>query len=316
MNRERAKEILAKFSDQKIAVIGDVGIDLYTQGDVERISPEAPVPVLGVSKEWKKLGLAANVAENLKTLGAAPTLIGLVGTDETAKELQLICDERSIDHLFIEDDSRTTTLKQRVMAGNQQICRVDYESSELISDDLSENLLSHIDTSLFDGFIIQDYGKGLFTPSNLKKIITKIKSVNKMIMVDPSVKKSIKDYYGCSLFKPNYKEAQSFSKELGSSKVELQGLREASGAEAVTMTKGAEGIYLLNSEFNERVETASIAVFDVSGAGDTTLSTLTSCLLSGANLKEAAQLANLASAIVVGKVGTATVTCDEILERL
>ncbi len=316
MNKKRASEILAKFSELKIAVIGDIGIDLYTQGSVERISPEAPVPVLSVDREWKKLGLAANVAENLKTLGANPTLIGLVGNDSTAKELREICTQRSIESMFLEDSERSTTLKQRVMAGNQQICRVDFESTKSINNILSEKLLSLIDTSSYDGFIIQDYGKGLFNSENLKKIISKIKQAGKMVIVDPSVKKSIKDYSGCTLFKPNFKEAQSFSKELGKSEVHLSDLKVACDADAIAMTKGAEGIYLLSSEFNERVETASIAVFDVSGAGDTTLSTLTSCLLSGANLKEAAELSNLASAIVVGKVGTATVSRDEILERL
>jgi len=316
VNLSRAQEILAKFSNLKIAVIGDIGIDLYTQGDVERISPEAPVPVLGVNKEWNKLGLAANVAENLKTLGVKSTLIGLVGNDETAKDLKKLCEENHIESVFLEDSSRRTTLKQRVLAGNQQICRVDYESIEDLSDELSEKLLSLIDTDSYDGFIIQDYGKGLFTKNNLVKILSKIKSSNKMIMVDPSVKKSIKDYQGCSLFKPNHKEALSFSKELGETTVNLEALKAACKADAIAMTKGAEGIYLLSSDFNERVETASIAVFDVSGAGDTTLSALTSGLLSGASLKEAAQLANIASSIVVGKVGTATVSQSEILDTL
>ncbi len=316
MKLDRAEEILSNFEKLNILVIGDIGIDKYTQGEVKRISPEAPVPILNVDKEWDKLGLAANVAENLATLKVKVSMMGLAGDDESLEVLNHLFEKSSIENLTLIEQKRKTTVKQRVLAGNQQICRVDFEDT--FPTKQTQELLAKLEKSLdkYDGIILQDYGKGYLTKESLELILKLLNSKNKFIAIDPSVTKELSDYKGATLFKPNFKEATFFTRALGQHEVSIKDLQGNLGAKFFSMTKGSEGMFVRSDSEISQVKTFSREVFDVSGAGDTALAVLTCSLISGASLVESASLANLASGVVVGKVGTATVNQEEILEYL
>ncbi len=304
------KEITSKFSDLNILVIGDIGVDFYSQGEVKRISPEAPVPVLNVEKEWKKLGLAANVAENLSSLGIKCSLLGLSGDDTLADEMKKLAEDSNIEIHCFKDPSRRTILKQRVLAGNQQICRIDYEDhNPFESLEVKEWITSNI--SKFDGVIIQDYGKGFLTEENLKIIIDECRAHHIFVAVDPSITKDPSVYKSVDLFKPNKKEASFISRSFGKIEIDPDFLRTSLGVKSLVITKGAEGMLISNKNEKKLVPTFSKEVYDVSGAGDTSIAVLTASLVAGSTLEQAATLANIASGLVIQKVGTATIDIEE-----
>jgi len=325
LKKSTLDQIVMKFKTLKpVLVVGDLGVDKYTFGEVKRISPEAPVPVLEVSKEWDKLGLAANVADNLKSLTIESTLCGLVGNDSRASLVEHLLEERGLKTWgIVRDPSRHTTYKERVTTATQQICRVDYETKEPISDDISKKILKRIDElkSSHSGLIIEDYGKGLFTQNFCQNLIQEFKNLNMLVTVDPSRVTPPLWYKGATLLKPNRVEAELMVEALGYFKEKnLQKMAEILidklSLEKLVITLGAEGMAMYDTKTPEAglkiIPTAANEVFDVSGAGDTVIAALTSSLLAGATLEEAAWIGNCAAGVVVKKRGTALCSLDEL----
>lgn len=320
----RFKELISKFQTlTPVLVIGDVGIDKYTHGDVKRISPEAPVPVLEVSKEWNKLGLAANVSDNLKSLTVASTLCGVVGEDTRANLLETLLEERGLKTWgLVRDASRMTTYKERVTTATQQICRVDYESRHALSTDVLQKFKTRLSefSSEHSGVIIEDYGKGLLGQELIAHTIKAFTDAGKLVTVDPSRTTPPIWYKGAHLLKPNLTEAHIMAEALGHFKernVETIAriLIDKLSLKKVIITLGPEGMAMIDTEADGKMKvipTAANEVFDVSGAGDTAISAITASLLAGATLEEAAWIGNCAAGVVVGKRGTALCSIPEL----
>lgn len=321
---EKFEQIVSQFHSLKpILVVGDLGVDKYTFGEVRRISPEAPVPVLEVEKEWNKLGLAANVSDNLKSLEVDSTLCGVIGDDARANLVENLLEERGLKTWgLVRDPSRHTTYKERVTTATQQICRIDYETKETISEDINRRIGTRIKefTSSHAGVIIEDYGKGLFSESLCQKIIKDFKEQNLLIAVDPSRSTPPLWYKGATLLKPNRLESHMMVEALGyfkERKLETiaQILIDKLELEKVIITLGADGMAMLdtkNSGALKIIPTAANEVFDVSGAGDTAIAAISSALIAGASLEEAAWVGNCAAGVVVKKRGTALCSKQEL----
>lgn len=326
LTQEKFEKIIDNFQTLKpILVVGDLGVDKYTFGEVKRISPEAPVPVLEVQKEWNKLGLAANVSDNLKSLEVASTLCGVIGDDSRANLVESLLEERGLKTWgLVRDASRHTTYKERVTTATQQICRVDYETKDSISDDISRRIGSRINefSETHSGVIIEDYGKGLFSESLCQKIISDFKAKNLLVAVDPSRSTPPMWYKGATLLKPNRQESHMMVEALGyfkERKLETIAkiLVDKLQLEKVIITLSADGMAILDTKLGGELKiipTAANEVFDVSGAGDTTIAALSSALLTGATLEEAAWVGNCAAGVVVRKRGTALCSKEELRE--
>lgn len=319
----RFSEITSKFKNiEPIIVVGDVGIDKYTFGEVRRISPEAPVPVLEVTKEWLKLGLAANISHNLRTLDVKSTLCGVVGEDSNANLFEsLLEDEKLNTWGIVRTKLRPTIFKERVTTNTQQICRIDYESSDYIDTDTEQKILQRVDefVKTHQALIIEDYAKGTLTQSLIASLISKFSSVGKLVAVDPGRSTPPLFYKGATLLKPNLSEARIMVENLGYKEKKLETMAkilvEKLDLQMLVITLGAEGMALLDVKTQPELKiipTVANEVFDVSGAGDTAISVLTSALMAGATLEEAAWIGNCASGVVVGKKGTATVDLLEL----
>lgn len=320
---ERFNEITIKFENlSPIVVVGDVGIDKYTFGEVKRISPEAPVPVLEVTKEWLKLGLAANISHNLKTLGVQSTLCGVVGEDNNANVFDTLLEDEKLNTWgIVRTNTRPTIFKERVTTNTQQICRIDYESSEDIDDATEKKLIARFDefSKTHAAVIIEDYAKGSLTKNVISYLISKFKEEKKLVAVDPGRSTPPMYYKGANLLKPNLAEARAMVESLGykEKKVEAMAkiLVEKLELDMLVITLGADGMALMDVKKSSELKiipTVANEVFDVSGAGDTAISALTSSLLAGASLEEAAWISNCASGVVVAKKGTATVDLKEL----
>jgi D-glycero-beta-D-manno-heptose-7-phosphate kinase len=321
LKRDRFLEIVSKIPGKRILIVGDVGVDRYTLGTATRLSPEAPVPVVAVSAQKDKLGLAANVADNIKALGGIPYLASLVGEDSCCEELFQLLRQRGIptEHV-IRHPSRRTTLKERVVAQDQQIVRIDHETTSPLTKEAEELYLEKI-IPIIEGFhamILEDYGKGLLTDRVAAEVIGEARRQGCFVTVDPTTAvRSPSIYQGVSLFKPNANEAERLSgveikDEDSLHKAGAILLREVD-APIVVITQGKAGMTLFTrSDPPVRIPTFARAVYDVSGAGDTVISMLTLAMVSGATLVEAALLANFAAGVEVGKQGTATVTIEEL----
>jgi rfaE bifunctional protein kinase chain/domain len=319
----RFTELTNKFSSlTPIVVVGDVGIDKYTFGEVKRISPEAPVPVLEVTKEWLKLGLAANISHNLKTLGVESTLCGVVGEDNNANVFDTLLEDEKLNTWgIVRASGRPTIFKERVTTNTQQICRIDYESSNDIDEATENKLISRFDefAKTHGAVIIEDYAKGSLTKNVIANLITKFKSAGKLVAVDPGRSTPPLFYKGATLLKPNFAEAHAMVEGLGYKEKNLDKMAkilvEKLNLDMLVITLGAGGMALLDVKNNSEliiIPTVANEVFDVSGAGDTAISALTSSLLAGATLEEAAWISNCASGVVVAKKGTATVDLKEL----
>lgn len=324
LTQEKFQTIISQFKSIKpILVVGDLGIDKYTFGEVKRISPEAPVPVLEVSKEWDKLGLAANVSDNLNSLGVGSTLCGVIGNDSRAALVENLLEERGLKTWgLVRDGSRHTTYKERVTTATQQICRVDYETKDTISEEVTRRISTRIQefSDSHSGVIIEDYGKGLFSEALCQKIIRDYKEKNLLIGVDPSRSTPPLWYKGATLLKPNKLESHMMVEALGYFKErKLETIAEILidklSLEKIIITLGAEGMAMIDTKVDKKLKmipTAANEVFDVSGAGDTAIAAITSSLLSGASLEEAAWVGNCAAGVVVRKRGTALCSLDEL----
>jgi D-glycero-beta-D-manno-heptose-7-phosphate kinase len=320
-NKNRLNGILSQNQGKKILVVGDVGLDRYTIGTVERISPEAPVPIVLVSEEKIKLGLAANVADNIHVLGGIPLLVGLVGQDRGAEDFRALLHSAGIqERHLVADSSRRTVLKERVVSERQQLVRIDYESQHSVDSKTEKKILKRFRELLpkADAVIVEDYAKGLVSETLAAQIFKLARKAGKMVAVDPNTKTPVSVYSGATILTPNTKEAEHLS---GIPIRDEESLRQAgfkilktTAAEHIVMTRGKEGmaIFSRGNSTIRLIPTYAREVYDVSGAGDTVISVLVLSLVSGASIEEASVLGNLAAGLEVGKRGTATITPDEI----
>lgn len=316
-NKQRLKEIISKFSQGNVLVIGDIILDKYVYGSVSRISPEAPIPVVEVVKESSSPGGAANVANNIHTLGGKVFLSGVVGQDGSGNDLKEDLLGRGIEtEGLVVDKRRPTTIKTRIIAHHQQVVRVDWEGKGEIEDSIVKQLLAYYRPLLDDiqTVVIEDYGKGVVT----ERLLSAIKEMagNRKVIIDPKVG-SFSPYKGVGLITPNRHEAEV---ALGREIKNEESLKEAGkellhriSCQAVLITLGEEGMCLFQGgDSVTHIPTIAREVYDVSGAGDTVVATASLALSVGANFEEAAQLSNLAAGIVVGKMGTATASAEEL----
>jgi rfaE bifunctional protein kinase chain/domain len=312
--KTRLKALFDNFIGKRVAVIGDLMIDKYIWGNVSRISPEAPVPVLEVESESTRLGGAANVANNIKSLGAEPILLGVVGDDEAGANLKNILKEMGLtDQAVIVDPQRPTTVKTRVIAHNQHVVRLDHETSKEIDlqvvrriSDMLKSMVSEV-----DAILMEDYNKGMLTKELLDTVIKFAKNNDKIVNVDPK-RNNFFEYKYVTVFKPNRKETENAlglpvatdEQAVTAAKELLKRLE----CENVLLTRGEKGMTLFERDGSfAHIPTKARKVADVSGAGDTVISTLTVALAAGATVKEAAAIANHAGGIVCGEVGVVTV---------
>ena len=323
IQKERFDQIFSNWGRHRILVLGDVMLDEYLWGNVSRISPEAPVPVVEIMRESVKLGGAANVALNVKTLGDEPLLVGIIGDDRNAEKMMEALREVQIksEGIFI-DPSRMTTIKTRVIAHNQQVVRADRESTEEISEKLGEEIVSFVKKKIqeIDGLIISDYGKGVISYKLLSELIELCKRNGIFVAVDPK-ETHFMNYKQVSLITPNHHEAGfAYGKRIkdeNSLEEVGWGLLEKLNAEALLITRGEKGMSLFEANrVLTHFPTRAKRVFDVTGAGDTVISAFTSAFATGANYKESALISNHAAGIVVGEIGTVQVTKEELMEDL
>lgn len=315
--RERLLEIIQSWKGKKIAVIGDIMIDEYIIGKIERISPEAPVPILEIEKEKYVLGGAGNVANNIKSLGGEPILFGVVGDDQGAEKILNLLQQKEIENFMIKDKERPTTTKTRLIALNQQVVRIDREKRHPIRGEIEINLLTKIEENIdkIDLFLLSDYAKGVLTPSFTKKVIDFAKAKGKKILTDPKGKDFTK-YKGVNYITPNEKEAKiATDMEENFDIISCaQKLLEIIEGEGIIITRGEKGMLLYQKASYYYIPALKVEVRDVTGAGDTVISALSLALSCGANSLEAALISNFAASVVVRKLGTSTVTPEEIVQ--
>ena len=313
------RKIIRRFKDKNILVIGDIILDHYIWGKVNRISPEAPVPVVEVTRESFLLGGAANVAHNIVSLGGRASVIGMNGQDVAGEALMNILSQRGVNCDGIFTENRPTTVKTRVIAHNQQVVRFDREDKKYVDGKILKGILGYINSVLlrYDAVIVSDYKKGMVSSELIGDIVRKSKSKEMFIAVDPKIGHF--DFYrGVSLITPNLMEASDGSKiEIRDDKTLLKAgraLMKNLSCKAVLITRGDQGMSLFEKKKVTHIPTVARKVYDVTGAGDTVISAFTLALVSGADMEEAAVIANHAAGIVVGEVGTAVATADQIIE--
>ncbi|MGG7048380.1 MULTISPECIES: D-glycero-beta-D-manno-heptose-7-phosphate kinase [unclassified Campylobacter] len=303
----------------KILVVGDLMLDHYIWGSCDRISPEAPVQVVKINSETYRLGGAGNVVANLLSLGAKVSVASVVGDDSVGNNIKnMLNDIGAKTDLLKFEDSRKSSIKSRVMATHQQVVRIDSESAEPIKD--SKNFIKDICENLdhFNAVLLSDYGKGVLISDVCQEIIKKCKHMQIPVLVDPKGS-DYKKYKGATLLTPNKKEAsEATGLKIDSDEkllIAIKNLKETAELKYSIITISEAGIALFDDEL-EIFPAEAKEVFDVTGAGDTVLATLGYMLASGANIKEAIKMANLAAAVVVGKIGSATANFAEINELL
>jgi D-glycero-beta-D-manno-heptose-7-phosphate kinase len=298
----------------RILVVGDAMLDRYLFGDVERISPEAPVPVVRVTREEERLGGAANVALNAKSLGPSVTLITVVGDDEPARKLQQLLNERGVTSILGRDPKLYTCVKLRIIGRAQQLVRVDFENQpdhEILGEmlaDFAREVVKH------DAVLFSDYGKGGL--AHIPRMIEQARAAGKPVLVDPKGSDYTR-YAGATVVTPNRAElAQVVGPWQSENQLQerAQKLRESLRWDALLLTRSEEGMSLFDAAGHIQVQAQAREVFDVTGAGDTVIATMAAMLACGMPLREAMPIANRAGGIVVGKFGTATVGYDELFQ--
>lgn len=318
---------IEKLPKGRMIVVGDIGIDEYVLGDVRRISPEAPVPVLEVQTQDSRLGLAANVAQNVASLGGEAFLVGVVGADTAAEELKkkLSASGVSPEHLIV-DSTRPTTRKLRVMSGHHHIVRVDYEHKRYLSAAVEKNLVSRVKELLSkaDGVIIEDYAKGALSETGLRQIIDLSHAAGKKVFVDPNRTTPAHFYAGADVITPNREEAVAMSgldyndlRENPNFILELgAALRARVKAENIVITRGKEGMSVISADSATHMPTFARQVFDVTGAGDTVIAAIALGTAAGFSLPDACVFGNIAAGVVVGKIGCVPCTRAEAIDYI
>ncbi|MBN2453039.1 MAG: D-glycero-beta-D-manno-heptose-7-phosphate kinase [Candidatus Omnitrophica bacterium] len=317
------RKVLSNFKKSKVLVIGDLMLDEFIWGDVSRISPEAPVPVVWVKKESFMPGGASNVANNLRSLGADVRVVGVIGDDEHGAILKSELEQKGINTFgIVTDPSRPTILKTRVVAHHQQVVRIDKERKDRLSDAVIAKMVAHVKNIIrdVDAVIIEDYAKNVITPALLKQVLPLARRNNKIISVDPK-EEHFKYYRNISVITPNNHEAE---RAVGFAITDDAALRKAGarlieklncGIALITLGEHGMAVFRKNKPM-KHIPTVAQDVFDVSGAGDTVIASYTLSLAAGADPIVAAHISNCAAGIVVGKVGIAVVSPDELMARI
>ncbi|HNQ43737.1 MAG TPA: D-glycero-beta-D-manno-heptose-7-phosphate kinase [Candidatus Cloacimonadota bacterium] len=314
-------ETLLRIKALKVLVLGDMMLDCYQWGKVQRISAEAPVPVIEISSVEHRLGGAANVALNLAAIGAQVTPLGVLGKDDSARIFRKLFKRHNLpaDGL-IEVKGRKTTLKTRIGAANQQIVRIDIEDTDDITEPVQTLLLAKLESLIpqADLLIIEDYNKGLLTSTLIHNTLTLCRQHKVLVAVDPK-QQNFFNYKGVDIFKPNFSEIETnLGLKLRTDEEffhAAESLRKKMRLKNLVVTRGAHGLYVFGS-LRLHIPSYARDVYDVSGAGDTVISILASAFAASGDMSHAAICANHAAAVVCGKLGTAVATAEEILESI
>lgn len=315
--------LIDKFSSTRILCLGDLMLDEFIMGSVSRISPEAPVPIIHIKDESFVLGGAGNVVRNFEALGSSVTFISVTGEDNNGLQTHSLLNQLSrVKTHLISDKKRITTTKTRFIAGNQQVLRTDREQVIPLDPAIEAEILTYYKKNIdsHDLVVLSDYAKGFFSPQLLHSLIQEAKAHNKAILVDPKGNDFTR-YKGASLLTPNQQELSLASHSIIQNEGDLvkasQELMKNADFQAMIVTRGSEGMTLVEASGNiEHIKTQAVEVFDVSGAGDTVIATLATCLAAGSTLPTAMRIANAAAGVVVAKMGTAVVHQDELLSAL
>jgi len=315
-----------KLSSQSIIVVGDVMVDSYIWGDVERISPEAPVPVVSTTRKENRLGGAANVVKNIAGLGVTPILCSVFGKDEAGDNLMETLKQRNVDaSLCVRTTERKTTVKTRVLSGNHQILRIDEEQTNDISlqeqTQLLGNVIKAVEEKNASAIILQDYDKGVLTKEVISSIIQFANSKSIPVLVDPK-KHNFLDFKNVQLFKPNFKEfTEGIGKTCAKDNVaELYVLAkefmQKQNIETIMITLSEHGVFIANKNEYVHLPTQVRQVADVSGAGDTVISVASVCYMAGMSMEEIARIANVGAGIVCEQPGVVSITKEQLLKNI
>ncbi|MBA3646786.1 MAG: D-glycero-beta-D-manno-heptose-7-phosphate kinase [Gemmatimonadaceae bacterium] len=318
ISRSRLVELLRAGSEQRVAVVGDAMLDVYLRGDVSRISPEAPVPVVRVLERKFALGGAANVAQNVLAIGAECELVAAVGSDREGIQLQEMLERLDADTRALVTVDRPTTTKTRVLARAQQVVRFDEEDDADIEGDDVKTLIERAAAAIGDAgaLVLEDYNKGVLTPPLIEAVMKGAAAAKIPVVVDPKYRNFFA-YRGATIFKPNRRELEAAvgaSVDLDHPEA-LPGVLSRLGVKNLLLTLGESGMALIGVDGEVgRVPTTAREVYDVVGAGDTVTAYLATMLAAGATPAEAAVIANFAAGVEVAKLGAATVSTDEVIE--
>ena len=313
-------EVFVKFGHLNVLVIGDLMIDAYIWGKVERISPEAPVPIVQTIKSEIRLGGAANVAKNLVALGAKVSIAGVIGNDKEGFDMLNLLENEHINHdLVIKDSTRPTTVKERILAHSQQLLRIDKESDALISEEISEEIFQKIDALIhdFDVIIFEDYDKGVLSESLIQQIIQLAQKENIPTVIDPK-KRNFKAFSGCTLFKPNLKELrEGFNTQSPFATknfvADLFANRKALNTEILMVTLSENGVVLVDkNETFVHIKAHKREISDVSGAGDTVVAIASLCIALKLPLKMIGELSNLGGGLVCEFLGVVPISKENL----
>lgn len=308
---QRVQRLLEKLKSLKILVVGDVILDSYLKGKVERISPEAPVPILEVEEEEFRLGGAGNVAKNLSSLGVETFICGVIGKDAAGEKVKQLLEESRIKAFLVEDE-RPTTKKTRIVSRNQQLLRIDWEDKRKIRGETLKNILGIIRGLEVDAIIVSDYAKGVIT----KEVMDEIKKSSVFFSIDPRPKNK-ELYKKGNLMTPNEKELIEMLNGK-SENIETLGkiLREELKLDTLIVTRGPKGMTLFIDKEIKHFPAKARKVYDVTGAGDTVIASITAFKLAGASWEECCEIGNLCAGIVVGEFGTASVTPEKLMQEI
>ena len=319
------KEVIEQFKQKRILVIGDVMIDAYLRGNVNRVSPEAPVPIVSLQKEEDRLGGAANVAINLVAMGASAIICSVIGKDKSGDKMVELLEENNISSEgLIFSSTRQTTVKTRIIGNNQHLLRVDSEQTDDINKTEEDQLISKVEfilESKIDAIIFEDYNKGVLTENTIQRIIALANAKGIYTTVDPK-NKNFFAYKNVSLFKPNLKELKegvgmnfSFSDKDQFEKAVLK-LEEKLENKVSFITLSEHGVFIKDNNSQYYISAHIRNIADVSGAGDTVISLATLCLTAGLSIKEIAEVANLAGGLVCEKSGVVSIDKDLLIEEV
>lgn len=319
-----SKSLFDEFTTKKILVVGDVMIDSYVWGKVERISPEAPVPVVDVLSQDLRLGGAANVALNVKSLGAEPILCSVIGNDERASQFDELMNKRDFDPRgLVRSEERRTTVKHRIICGGQHMLRIDEEDKHSLTEHEEDRLIASIKAYIqqgVDAIVLEDYNKGVLTPTVIDQVIAAANEAGIPTAVDPK-KENFFAYRNATLFKPNLKELKEglkvdFDKnDIGALRSAVEKLEAEMSSHITLVTLSELGVMVRHSGLQELIPAHKREILDVSGAGDTVISIAALCLASGVNAVDMARLANLGGGLVCEKVGVVPVDVVQLQEE-
>lgn len=318
-------EIFNAFANHKVLVIGDVMIDSYLTGKVDRISPEAPVPIISAIEQENRLGGAANVALNVQALGAEPVLCAVVGNDDKAEILKALLKERNItSEGILTDSDRITTIKTRIISGRQHLMRVDRETDKPLSLTTERAFISHIsnllETYSISAIVFEDYDKGVITREVINSVVSLAKEKDIPTLVDPK-KRNFLEYNGTTLFKPNFKELCEglkieMKKNDGAALFDAAQNLHRKGIQYVLVTLSEHGVFISDGTSYKLIPAEIRDISDVSGAGDTVISVASLCMALGLDVVKTAQIANIAGGLVCEKIGVVPVDKKQLLDEL